>query len=82
MGQPQNGFQYLHKGATGAALLGVGIVVAIQDRFGQLQVPVAVLVPDKLVGGVAGHIKAEAVQGVTNFLLGTLQGRDDPAVGQ
>src|SRR5690606_30420054 len=82
MRQAQYCFENPNQRAAGAALgLGAGVVVT-QGRLGQLQVPVAVFVPDELVQGVGGQVKAVLVQVADHFLLAVLQLADDPTVSQ
>ena len=47
MVQPQQGFEYTHQRLPGAALGRCWCVFVEQHRLGKLQVPVAVIFPDK-----------------------------------
>src|SRR5690606_15095492 len=80
VGQAQDHFQHAHQGAAGAALALYWRVFVPQHRLDQLQVPGAVLVPDKLVQGLGGQVEAEGVEVAGHVLLAALQGGDDPAV--
>ncbi len=82
MRQTQDGFQHPHQRATGAALFRFTVFVTVEHRLGQLQIPVAVLVPDELVGGVGSDVETELVERLGDFGFGALQRADDPAIRQ
>ena len=64
-----------HRGA------GLGGVLAVKERLGKLDIPVANLAPDEFVKRVGGLVEAEVVKGGVH--LGQRAGgfADDPAVG-
>src|SRR6185436_18707407 len=49
--------------------------------FGDLQVPVAVFIPDEPVDGTGNVVEAVIGEAFADFCLGSLQLADDPAVG-
>ncbi|RMQ40687.1 hypothetical protein ALQ05_101874 [Pseudomonas amygdali pv. mori] len=53
-----------------------------QHRLGQLQIPVAILVPDELVQRLGREVEAELIQLAGHFGFRALQLRDDPAISQ
>ena len=65
--QAQQTFQNGHQRVTGAAQLRLG--TAVHYRLGQLQIPVAELIPGKLVQNACGDIEAEAVQRFARKIL-------------
>ncbi|MNN62890.1 hypothetical protein D3C81_1782250 [compost metagenome] len=72
MRQAQGDFQYANQGATGTALAFDRCVFVPQHRLGQLQVPVAILVPDELVQGLCGQVETELVELAGHFGFGAL----------
>ena len=78
--QAQQTFQNGHQRVTGAAQLRLG--TAVHYRLGQLQIPVAELVPGELVQNACGNIEAEAVQRFAVGFDGLVEFRQDPAVRQ
>ena len=82
VGQAQDRFQHAYQGATGAAFGFCTGAFIPQYWLGELQVPVAVLVPDELIERLGSVVKAELFQGFCHLGFGLLQTRDDPAVGQ
>ncbi len=79
MGQAQHGLQHAHQGAARAAL--PRLIAGLDLHLGQLDVPVAVLVPDELVDGAGEQVEAVIVEVLRHLGLGALQAADDPAVG-
>ena len=79
MRQAQHRLQGADQGAAGGALLRCAAVADL--HFGDLQIPVAELIPNKVIDGV-GHV-VQAVLGKAGGDQGFdfLQLRDDPAVG-
>jgi hypothetical protein len=73
--------QRLHQGPAGAALGGVGRMLAGEHGLGQLQVPVAELAPGELVDGLGGEVEAVGVDGLAHVGGGGVQPGGDPAVG-
>ncbi|MNV18634.1 hypothetical protein D3C71_1094660 [compost metagenome] len=79
VGQAQDGFERADQRAARGALLRFGAVLDL--HLGDLQVPVAVLVPDKVVDRVGHVVQAVFLKALGDFGLGLLQQRADPAVG-
>ena len=72
MRKSQNGLQDTYQSAPRGCLnLGAGAILK-QDGFGQLQVPVTVFVPDKLIDRLAGQIKAVLANGFGDPCFGVL----------
>ena len=80
MRQTQQGLQHGHQGVTGGALLGLRALA--QYRLGQLQIPVAELVPDKFVQHASRDVEAVGVQRGAEVADGDLQLGLDPAIRQ
>ena len=81
VGQAQQGLQGLDQGAAGAALGGVGTGLAGEGGLGQLQVPVAEMVPGEFVQGLGGLVEAVAADGLVHAGDGGLEAVANPAVG-
>ena len=79
MCQAQDGLQHADQGAPRGTLLRVGPSGDL--HLGDLQVPVAELVPDKLVDGVGDIVEPVFLEAPCHLGLGLLQRRGDPAVG-
>jgi hypothetical protein len=77
--QAQDRFERADQRAARGALL--RFVAGLDLHLGDLQVPVAVLVPDELVDRVGHVVQAVFGEALGHLGLGLLQQRDDPAVG-
>lgn len=58
----QQGFQYRNESASGGRLLRGGRGWVLQNRLGQLQIPVAVIIPDEFIERPGGQVKAVGVK--------------------
>ena len=60
MREAEHGLQHANQGLPGGALLGLGSVLRaiLQLHLGELDVPVAILVPDQLVDRFGGQVEA------------------------
>src|SRR3546814_8100162 len=79
MQESQPDLKHAHQRATRTALLRLRAL--LQCRFRQLQIPVAVLVPDELVERGRQEVEAIAREMLGGLGLELLQFRDDPAIG-
>src|SRR3546814_20457411 len=79
MQESQPDLKHAHQRATRTALLRFRAL--LQCRFRQLQIPVAVLVPDELVERGRQEVAAIAREMLGGLGLELLQFRDDPANG-
>ena len=80
MGEPERRLEHADERAARAALR--GLAPALQLHLGELDVPVAVLVPHELVEGARGGVEAVLGEALRDLGLGALQPRDDPAVDE
>ncbi len=80
MRQAQHGLEHAQQRAAGGALLRRG--ARLDLHLGELQVPVAVLVPDELIHRARDQVEAVGVEVLGHLGLGALQARHDPAVGE
>ncbi|CCJ87390.1 hypothetical protein BN133_3767 [Cronobacter dublinensis 582] len=80
MRETQQAFQHGNQRMAGAAQL--SFAAAIHDRLGELQVPVAELVPGEFVQDARRDIEAEVIQRLTIRFHGLVEFRQDPAVRQ
>ncbi len=55
-------------------------VVIPEHGFGELEIPVAVLVPEKVINGLGNQIEAVNCDGVFDILQCVLQARQDPGI--
>jgi hypothetical protein len=78
--QAQDGFQHARQGPPrGADFL---FAALLQLDLGQLDVPVAELVPDELVHRARQQVEAVVGEVLRDLGFGALQLADDPAVGE
>ena len=77
MREAQRGLQHAHQRAARAALL--RFVALGELLLGDLDVPVAVLVPDEAVDRAGDVVEAVLGEALLDFGLGALQRADDPA---
>ncbi|MNH03251.1 hypothetical protein D3C79_625080 [compost metagenome] len=80
MRQAQQGFQHGDQRVAGAALFRFAAVA--HHRLGQLQIPVAELVPGEFIQNVGGQIEAIGIQRFAVSLHRTVEFGQDPAVRQ
>ena len=80
MGHTQRSLEHADQCAASPGFYRRLRIVVPQHGFGQLQVPVAVLVPDKFVDGLRGEVEAVVGDGRFNCFLCFLQARDNPAL--
>ena len=79
MGKAQGGFEYARQCAAGRTLL-LGCT-GVELHLGELQIPVAVLVPYEFVDGARGLVEAVGIESRMNLGDSLLQTRGNPAVG-
>ena len=79
MSEAQNRFEHRHERVTRGA---AGRFVALELDFGELKVPVAVLVPDEGVDGIGGNVETIVGIGLTNVTDGLFELAQDPAVDE
>ncbi len=77
--EAQDGFQRADQRAARGALL--RFAAGLDLHLGDLQVPVAELVPDEFVDGLGDVVETVVLEAPGDFRLHLLQGGDDPAVG-
>ncbi|CCK17247.1 hypothetical protein BN136_3257 [Cronobacter universalis NCTC 9529] len=80
MRETQQTFQHGHQRVAGAAQF--SFRAAVHDRLGQLQIPVAELVPGEFIQNARRDIEAEVIQRFTVRFHGLVEFRQDPAIGQ
>ena len=76
--QAQNHFEHAHEGAAGGALRGGA--AGLQLYFGQLDIPVAKIVPHKFIQRLRGQIEAVGIESFGGGRFGLLQAADNPLV--
>ncbi len=69
-----------HEGGHGAGLGLAGLVLAHEDRLDELQIPVAVDVPDEVIDGAGGLVEAEGLERLGDGGGRALGLAGDPAV--
>ena len=79
MRESQNGFQHANQGAPGGALLRC-IARSLQLHFGNFQVPVTKLVPDKLVNPACHMVQPVVGKALRHISFDPLQSRHNPAI--
>ena len=80
MRKPQYRFEHAHQRPARAALL--FIRAARELYLGELEVPVAVLVPDEFIDRSRGEVEAVLVEAFRHFGFRSLQLADDPAIDE
>ena len=81
MQRAQQRFEHRHQRAARAALLRLGGGLALQHRLGELQVPVAELVPGEFVQRRGREVEAVLGERAVDLRERGGEARDDPAIG-
>src|SRR3970040_1828796 len=76
--EPQGRLKHTYQRPARTALLRL---IAVRElNLGELDIPVAILVPDEAVDGAGEIVEAVLAEALLDFRLGALQGADDPAI--
>ena len=82
MQHPQNTIEGVQQGGlVGLSSDFVLFAEVVQEGFGQLDVPIAELSPDKIIDRLGGIIEAKGFQACGNFGHGLVEPGQNPAIG-